>query len=119
MKLKTLYGLNKHLIEMIERDILESTPSVKWDDIADLTQGKSLLEEAVVLPLWMPDYFQGIRRPWKGVFCSNEFLQSVEGANNLVEHLLITYKKHKICPIIETDVSTEDKFNSLNMILKK
>ena len=57
----------KHLIEMIERDILESTPSVKWDDIADLRQAKSLLEEAVVLPLWMPDYFQGIRRPWKGV----------------------------------------------------
>jgi ATP-dependent 26S proteasome regulatory subunit len=20
-----------------------------------------------VLPLWMPEYFQGIRRPWKGV----------------------------------------------------
>ena len=48
------------------KDILESTPSVKWDD-ADLTQAKSLLEEAVVLLLWMPDYFQGIRRPWKGV----------------------------------------------------
>jgi len=26
-----------------------------------------LLEEAVVLPLVMPEYFQGIRRPWKGV----------------------------------------------------
>lgn len=26
-----------------------------------------MLEEAVVLPLWMPDFFQGIRRPWKGV----------------------------------------------------
>jgi katanin p60 ATPase-containing subunit A1 len=26
---------------------------------------KRLLEEAVVLPLWMPEYFQGIRRPWK------------------------------------------------------
>ena len=24
-------------------------------------------QEAVVLPLWMPDYFKGIRRPWKGV----------------------------------------------------
>ncbi|GJP36102.1 hypothetical protein CLOM_g20628, partial [Closterium sp. NIES-68] len=30
-----------------------------------------LLEEAVVLPLLVPDYFQGIWRPWKGVllFC--------------------------------------------------
>ena len=26
-----------------------------------------MLEEAVVLPILMPDYFKGIRRPWKGV----------------------------------------------------
>ena len=35
------------------------------DDIAGLSEAKKLLEEAVVLPLWMPDYFKGIRRPWK------------------------------------------------------
>ena len=29
------------MIEMIERDIPESTPSVKWDDIADLRQAKA------------------------------------------------------------------------------
>ena len=34
-------------------------------DIADLTEAKKLLNEAVVLPLWMPDFFTGIRRPWK------------------------------------------------------
>lgn len=32
-----------------------------------MTEAKRLLEEAVVLPMWMPDYFKGIRRPWKGV----------------------------------------------------
>lgn len=32
-----------------------------------LEEAKRLLEEAVVLPLWMPDYFKGIRRPWRGV----------------------------------------------------
>ena len=36
-------------------------------DIAGCEEAKKLLEEAVVLPLWMPDYFKGIRRPWKGV----------------------------------------------------
>lgn len=35
--------------------------------IAGLHEAKHLLQEAVVLPLWMPDYFKGIRRPWKGV----------------------------------------------------
>ena len=35
------------------------------DDIADLNEAKKLLEEAVVLPLIVPDFFKGIRRPWK------------------------------------------------------
>ena len=39
------------------------------DDIAGLKEAKRLLEEAVVLPLWMPDYFKGIRRPWKVSVC--------------------------------------------------
>ena len=46
---------------------MDHSPSVRWDDIAGLADAKRLLEEAVVLPLWMPEYFRGIRRPWKGV----------------------------------------------------
>lgn len=45
---------------MLERDVLETTPGVRWDDVAGLTEAKRLLEEAVVLPLWMPEYFQVI-----------------------------------------------------------
>ncbi|KAL4396582.1 hypothetical protein AHAS_Ahas01G0106300 [Arachis hypogaea] len=52
---------------MLERDVLETSPGVRWDDVAGLTEAKRLLEKAVVLPLWMPEYFQGIRRLWKGV----------------------------------------------------
>lgn len=54
-------------MESIERDILEAGCHVKWEDIAGQAEAKRLLEEAVILPMWMPDYFQGIRRPWKGV----------------------------------------------------
>jgi katanin p60 ATPase-containing subunit A1 len=55
------------LIEGIERDIVEGKVNVRWETIAGLNEAKHLLQEAVVLPLWMPDYFKGIRRPWKGV----------------------------------------------------
>ena len=34
-------------------------------DIAGHGEAKSLLEEAVVLPMLRPDFFTGIRRPWK------------------------------------------------------
>jgi len=46
------------MAEMLERDVLERCPGVRWDDVAGLTQAKSLLEEALLLPLWMPQYFQ-------------------------------------------------------------
>lgn len=46
------------MAEMLERDVLETSPGVRWDDVAGLTEAKRLLEEAVVLPLWMPEYFQ-------------------------------------------------------------
>ncbi|KAG9150978.1 hypothetical protein Leryth_003091 [Lithospermum erythrorhizon] len=60
-------GPDPDLAAMLERDVLDSTPGVRWDDVAGLSEAKRLLEEAVVLPLLMPEYFQGIRRPWKGV----------------------------------------------------
>jgi katanin p60 ATPase-containing subunit A1 len=55
------------LVDIIKRDILIRKPNVKWSDIAGLKQVKELLEEAIVLPLWMPEFFTGIRRPWKGI----------------------------------------------------
>ncbi|CAO1395422.1 unnamed protein product [Diamesa hyperborea] len=55
------------LVDMLERDILLKNPNIHWEDIADLNEAKRLLEEAVVLPMYMPDFFRGIRRPWKGV----------------------------------------------------
>ncbi|KAI3831905.1 hypothetical protein MKX03_022277 [Papaver bracteatum] len=39
-------GPDPELAAMLERDVLETSPGVRWDD------------EAVVLPLWMHEYFQ-------------------------------------------------------------
>ncbi|KAK3097489.1 hypothetical protein FSP39_010115 [Pinctada imbricata] len=60
-------GYDKDLVENLERDIVQKNPNVSWDDIADLVEAKALLKEAVVLPLVIPDFFKGIRRPWRGV----------------------------------------------------
>ncbi|XP_053207202.1 katanin p60 ATPase-containing subunit A-like 1 isoform X2 [Panonychus citri] len=62
-----IHGPDAELVDMLERDILQKNPNIKWDDIADLHDAKRLLEEAVVLPMLLPDFFKGIRRPWKGV----------------------------------------------------
>lgn len=60
-------GVNKDLIEALERDIVQRNPNVRWDDIAGCDEAKKLLKEAVVLPMIMPEYFRGIRRPYRGV----------------------------------------------------
>ena len=60
-------GPDGELIEMIEREVMERSPNVKFDDIAELEEAKITLKEAVLLPLLMPDFFRGVRRPWKGV----------------------------------------------------
>jgi len=60
-------GPDAELIQMLERDVLNKNPGVKFEDIADLQEAKSVLQEAVLLPLLMPQFFVGIRRPWKGV----------------------------------------------------
>ncbi|ONK59445.1 uncharacterized protein A4U43_C08F6500 [Asparagus officinalis] len=51
-------GPDADLAAMLERDVLETSPGVRWDDVAGLNEAKRLLEEAMVLPLWMPEYFQ-------------------------------------------------------------
>nr|ACO08894.1 Katanin p60 ATPase-containing subunit A-like 1 [Osmerus mordax] len=61
-------GHDSDLVEALERDIVSRNPNIHWDDIADLEEAKKLLREAVVLPMWMPDFFKGIRRPWKARF---------------------------------------------------
>eukprot|EP00796_Vickermania_ingenoplastis_P008388 gene8388-5876_t len=57
----------EELVEVIEGDMNVGENGVSWSDIGGLEEAKRLLEEAVVYPVLMPDYYQGIRRPWKGV----------------------------------------------------
>eukprot|EP00834_Sanchytrium_tribonematis_P001795 NODE_46_length_32145_cov_0.918711.p22 type:complete len:165 gc:universal NODE_46_length_32145_cov_0.918711:11154-11648(+) len=67
LKDKTEVPVDNELKNIISNDILSSRSTINWDDIAGLTEAKDLLREAVVLPLLIPEFFKGIRRPWKGV----------------------------------------------------
>ena len=48
-------------------------------------------------------------RPWKGVYCSDSFLNSPDHANHIISKMLYIYNKHGIIPFIETDTSSEEK----------
>jgi len=42
---------------MLEREVVDQNPNIKFEDIAELDNAKNLLKEAVLLPLLIPDYF--------------------------------------------------------------
>lgn len=60
-------GADPVIVETVQRDMLDSKLNVSFDDIAALDTAKQLLNEAVVLPLVVPEMFTGIREPWRGV----------------------------------------------------
>lgn len=60
-------GYEAHLVDNLEKEILQRDPSIQWADVAGLNEAKAILQEAVVLPVIMPEFFKGIRRPWKGI----------------------------------------------------
>ena len=55
------------IVETVIRDVVQRDLGVQFDDIAALSGAKRLLTEAVILPLVVPEFFTGIREPWKGV----------------------------------------------------
>jgi len=60
-------GPDAELIQMLEKDVVDQNPNVRFEDIASLEGAKQILQEAVLLPLLCPELFIGIRRPWSGV----------------------------------------------------
>ncbi len=106
----TDYKLLENKIEILKKIICTYEESLNGKQINIKLYGSVLIPSKQFLARFK-------YRPWKGVYCSKEFLESVDVANNLVVRLLKTYSKYQISPIIETDVVTEEKLNSLKRIL--
>ncbi|KAG7597154.1 hypothetical protein ISN44_As06g015510 [Arabidopsis suecica] len=58
VKVREYEGTDSLAAAMLEFGVLDSTPGVRWDVVAVFLKQHRLLEEAVVLPLWMPEYFR-------------------------------------------------------------
>ncbi|GFR49386.1 hypothetical protein Agub_g11437 [Astrephomene gubernaculifera] len=60
-------GIDPALAQTVLRDAVTWDTGVTFDDIAGCDRAKQLLHEAVALPLIIPEFFTGIREPWRGV----------------------------------------------------
>jgi katanin p60 ATPase-containing subunit A1 len=57
----------RELAAYLQRDILVENPSVRFEDIIGLDHAKTLIMEAVTLPIKYPQCFVGITEAWRGI----------------------------------------------------
>lgn len=62
-----LRGIEPRIIEIIEQEIMITTPSVTMNDVAGLDGAKEAVREAIILPMLHPELFVGLREPPRGV----------------------------------------------------
>lgn len=62
-----LKNIEPKMVELILSEIMDTNPTLTWDDIAGLEFAKNAIQEAVVWPLLRPDLFTGLRQPPKGI----------------------------------------------------
>ena len=58
-------------------------------------------------------------RPWKGVFISEKYLNSLDDFYAFTKDLIEIYLDNNICPIIETECSSIKKLQDIHSLLKK
>ena len=62
---------DRKLLDQITNDVILQDLGVSFHDIAGNDVPKRILNEAVVLPLLIPEFFTGIRQPWKVFYLHN------------------------------------------------
>ncbi|XP_052868181.1 fidgetin-like protein 1 [Anopheles cruzii] len=62
-----LKNIDPKMVELIRSEIIGRLQPLTWDDIAGLSYAKTIIKEAVVLPILRPDIFTGLRKPPRGV----------------------------------------------------
>ncbi|XP_026525157.1 spastin isoform X4 [Notechis scutatus] len=64
---KILKNVDSNLANLILNEIVDSGPSVNFDDIAGQELAKQALQEIVILPSLRPELFTGLRAPARGL----------------------------------------------------
>ena len=58
---------DKKLQDALAQAIVTEKPNIKWEDVAGLEVAKEELMGAVILPSIHPEFFEGKRKPWRGI----------------------------------------------------
>ncbi len=59
--------MDLELVSSIEHEILDRRPLISWNDIIGLESIKDLIFENIIYPMQVPEIFQGLREPSKGI----------------------------------------------------
>ncbi|XP_060708405.1 spastin isoform X3 [Hemiscyllium ocellatum] len=67
MDLKNFRNVDSKLANVILNEVVDSAPSVRFEDIAGQELAKQALQEIVILPSLRPELFTGLRAPARGL----------------------------------------------------
>jgi len=57
-------------------------------------------------------------RPWRGVYLSNKYLNSLEESGEITKKIIEIYLNNSIIPLVETELSTEKQFTQAQNFLE-
>ena len=57
-------------------------------------------------------------RPWKGVYLTSEFLNSLEFSYKITKEIYNIYRENNITPLIETELCSSKQFNEVKRLFK-
>ena len=57
-------------------------------------------------------------RPWKGVYLSQDFLNSLEISSSITKEIYKLYLENNIIPLLETECCTKKQFNEVNNLFQ-
>ena len=58
-------GHESSIAQLVMQDLVQAGLGVDFENVVALSDAKRLLTEAVILPALLPEFFTGIRKPWK------------------------------------------------------
>ena len=104
-------------IKLLESEIIYLKKSI-LNNVSNNTNQKIKIFGSLLVP--SKQFISRFRfRPWKEVYISDKYLNSLNDFYAFTKDLIEIYYENNICPVIETEFSTLEKLEDIYTLLKK
>ena len=103
-------------IELLKSEIIYLKKFILNDSYKDNNQNIKIFGSLLIPSRQFISRFKF--RPWKEVYISDKYLNSLHDFNAFTKDLIEIYFENNICPVIETEFTSSEKIEGINSLLK-